>query len=123
MRVLAEARAVNRRLRSLVRLNLELAKLEGKQKATALAIGVGLGVGAFVLVLYAVFFVFAAIAAALDQHLSLWVALLIVAGMILIVVAVLVFLAMRFVRKALPAKPSQAIEEGERTIATLKNHA
>jgi hypothetical protein len=92
-------------------------------KATALAIGVALGVIAFALVLYAIFFTFAAVAAALGQHLSLWASLLIVAAMILIVVAILAFLAMRFVKKAWPPKPSQAIEEGERTIETLKSHA
>ena len=54
--VAARARAVNQRMKSLVQLNLELAKLEGKQKATALGIALALGVVALVLVLYAIGF-------------------------------------------------------------------
>jgi hypothetical protein len=122
LRAVADARAVQRRLRSLAKLNLELAKLEGQQKATAMAIGAALGVVALVLVVYAIGFGFAAAAAALDLSLPLWASLLIVAGIIVLVAAILVFLALRFVRKALPPTPTQAIEEGQRTVATLKSH-
>jgi len=123
LRAVADARAVQRRLRSLAKLNLELAKLEGQQKATAMVIAAGLGVVALVLVLYAIGFGFAAATAALELTLPLWASLLIVAGIILLVAAILVFLALRFVHKALPPKPTQAIEEGQRTIETVKSHA
>ena len=115
--VAARAKAVNRRMRSLVELNLELAKLEGKQKATALGIAVGLGVVAAVLVLYAIGFGFAAAAAGLNETLPLWASLLIVAG------AILGFLASHYARKVSPAVPSQAIEEAERTIQAVETHA
>jgi hypothetical protein len=59
----ARTRAVNRRLKSLVALNIELAKLEGKQKATALGMAAGFAVGAAALVFYAIGFGFAAAAA------------------------------------------------------------
>ena len=41
--VVARVNAVKQRSRSLLQLNLELAKLEGKQKATAIGIAGGLG--------------------------------------------------------------------------------
>jgi hypothetical protein len=123
LRAVAEARAVARRLRSLGKLNVELAKLELQQKAAGIGIAVGLAVGAVVLVVYAMGFGFAAVAAALNLSLPLWASLLIVTGSLLLVAAILVLLAVRFARKALPPKPTQAIEEAERTGETVKSHA
>ena len=120
--VVARLKAVQSRTRSLVQLNLELAKLEGKQKATAVGIAGALGAVAFVLVVYAIGFAFAAIAAALSEVLSLWLSLLIVAGILLLAAAIAGFLAVRFVRKASPPKPSQALEEAARTVETLQSH-
>jgi Flp pilus assembly protein TadB len=121
--VLAQVRAVKRRTRSLVQLNLELAKLETKRKAAALGTAAGLGILAGALVVYAVGFGFAAAAVGLSEAVSLWLALLIVAGAILLVAAILVLLAVRFARKASPPQPVQAIEEGTRTVEMLKDHA
>jgi H+/Cl- antiporter ClcA len=120
--VKAQARAVNRRMKSIAQLNLELAKLEAKQKATALGIAGGLGLVAVVLVLYAIGFSFAAAAAGLSEALPLWASLLIVAGIIVLVAAILALLARRYARKATPPKPEQAIEEAERTIQMLDSH-
>lgn len=119
--VVARAKAVKNRSRSLVQLNLELAKLEGKQKVTAVGIAGGLGAAAVVLLAYAIGFVFAAIAAALSETLSLWLSLLIVAGFLVLVAAIAGFLAMRFARKASPPKPTQALEEAARTVETLQS--
>jgi len=110
-------------MRSLARLNLELAKLEGQQKARATGIAAGLAIAGAVVFVYTLGFSFAALAAALDLVVSLWAALLIVAGITLLLGAVLVFFAVRFARQAWPPQPLQAIEEGERTIETVKNHA
>jgi hypothetical protein len=110
-------------MRSIAQLNLELAKLEAKQKATALGIAGGLAVVALVLVLYAIGFSLAAAAVGLSEALPLWASLLIVAGIVILVAAILGFLAMRFARKASPAKPVQAIEEAERTAKMLDSHA
>ena len=116
------SRAVTRRLQTLVQLNLELAKLEGKQKATALGVAGGLAVLAALLVVYAIGFVFASAAAGLSEAVPLWLALLIVAGVIVLLAAIAGFLAVRSARKASPPTPSQAIEEAERTIETLRDH-
>lgn len=120
--VKAQASAVNRRMRSIARLNLELAKLEAKQKATALGIAGGLALVAVVLVFYAIGFSFAAAAAGLSESMPLWASLLVVAGMIVLVAAILGLLARRFARKASPPKPEQAIEEAERTMQMLDKH-
>ena len=120
--VVARVKAVRKRTQSLVQLNLELAKLEGKQKATVVGIGGGLAAVAGVLIVYAIGFIFAAIAAGLSETLSLWLSLLIVAGILLLVAAIAGFLAVRFFRKASPPMPSQALEEAGRTIETLQGH-
>ena len=113
---------MRRQLRSLTALNLELAKLEGKQKATALGLAGGLAVVAAALVVYAIGFAFAAAAAGLAEALPLWLSLLVVAGVILLVAGILGFLAMRLARKASPPQPSQAIQEAEWTLKTLRGN-
>ena len=120
--LLARAKLVKKRTLSLVQLNLELAKLEGKQKATQVGIGAGLGAVAAVLVVYGIGFAFAALAAGLSETISLWLSLLIVAGILFVVAAIAGFLAVRFVRKASPPTPSQALEEASRTIETFEGH-
>ena len=120
--VMTRVKAVKKRTQSLVQLNLELAKLEGKQKATAVGIAGGLGAVAVVLLVYAIGFAFAAIAAGLSEALSLWLSLLIVAAILLLVAAIVGFLAVRFARKASPPTPSQALEEAARTVETLQSH-
>ncbi len=120
--VVARVKAVKNRTLSLVQLNLELAKLEGKQKAAAVGIAGGLAALAVLLIVYAIGFAFAAIAAGLSETLSLWLSLLIVAGLLVLVAAIAGYLAMRYIRKATPPKPAQAIEEADRTLETLKAH-
>ena len=120
--VFAQVNAVRRQLGLLATLNLELAKLEVKQKATALGLAGGLAAGAVVLVFYAIGFAFAAAAAGLAEALSLWLSLLIVAGVILVVAVILGFVAMRSARKASPPQPSQAVEEAEWTLKTLRGN-
>jgi len=119
---LAQTKAVKRRVQTLVQLNLELAKLEAKQKATSLGVAGGLAIVAAVLVVYGIGFAFATAAAGLSEAVPLWLALLIVTVIILLAAAILVLLAVRFARKAVPAKPELAIEEAERTIGTLQGH-
>ena len=101
--VLTRAKAVKKRTLSLARLNVELAKLEGKQKATAIGTGAGLGAGAAVLIVYGIGFAFAALAAGLSEAISLWLSLLIVAGILFLAAAIAAFLAVRFVQKGVAA--------------------
>ena len=109
------------RLKSLVQLNIELAKVEGKRKAIALGIALGLAVGAVVLVLYAIGFLFAAAAVGLNEELPLWLSLLVVAFALIVVAIIAGLVAARFAKKISP--PSEAIEETKRTVETVKSHA
>ena len=118
----ARTKSVKQRTQSLVRLNLELAKLEAKNKAMALGVAAGLALIAVVLVVYAIGFAFASAAAGISEALPLWLSLLIVAGLILLLAAIAGFLARRFAQKASPPKPEQAIEEAERTVEALRSH-
>ena len=122
-RLLPQVKAIKRRTTTLMQLNLELAKLEAKQKATALGIAGGLGIAALIFVVYAVGFLFAAAAAGLSEAVSLWLALLIVGVVLLLIAALGGFLAVRFARKASPPTPAQAIAEGQATLGMLKDHA
>ena len=119
---LSQTKVVKRRVQTLVQLNLELAKLEAKKKATALGVAGGMALVAAVLVVYGIGFAFATAAAGLSEAFPLWLSLLIVTAIILLAAAILVWLAVRFARKAAPAKPEVAIEEAERTIGTLQSH-
>jgi amino acid transporter len=114
--VFAQMNAVRRRAQSLAKLNLELAEVEMKQKATALGVAGGLAAGAAAVVFYAIGFGFAAAAAGLAETLPLWLSLLIVAGALVLVAAILGLLAVRSARGASPPQPSQAIEEMRQTL-------
>ena len=118
----AQTKAIKQHIQSLVELNLELAKLEGKQKATALGVAGGLGVAAAVLAVYGIGFVFATVAAGLAEALPLWLSLLIVTAIIFALAAVAGLLARRFARKATPPTPTQAVEEAQRTVNTVRSH-
>jgi membrane protein implicated in regulation of membrane protease activity len=118
----AQLNAVKRQLETLASLNLELAKLEGKQKATALGLTAGLAAGAAALVFYGIGFAFAAAAAGLAEALPLWLSLLIVAVALFLVAGILAFLARRFARKATPPQPAQAMQEADLTLKTLRGN-
>jgi membrane protein implicated in regulation of membrane protease activity len=109
-------------LKSLVELNIELAKLEGKQKVTALGKAAGFAGGAAALVFYAIGFGFAAAAAGLNESLPLWLSLLIVAAALLLLAAVLGLLARRSAGELSTPLPSAAIEEAERTLKAVEEH-
>ena len=121
--LLSRAKSVKKRTLSLVQLNLELAKLEGKQKAMEVGVGAGFAAVAGVLAVYGIGFAFSALAAGLSEAISLWLSLLIVAGILFVAAAIAGFLAVRFVRKASPPAPSQALEEASRTLETFERHA
>ena len=118
----ARTKAVTGRIQALAQLNLELAKAEGKQKATALGVAGALGAVAVVLVVYGIGFAFATAAAGLSEALPLWLSLLIVTGVILALAAIAGLLARRSARKASPPKPTQANEEAQQTVEALRRH-
>jgi hypothetical protein len=115
------AKEVAEHASSLVRLELELAKLEIGRKVGSLGIGLGLGIGAALVAVYAVGFLFATIAAGLATFLATWLALLIMTLFLLLVTGVLGWLAVGRIKKGTPPVPTQAIEEAKLTSEALKS--
>lgn len=115
----AAAKEVAERASAIGRLEVELAKLELKRKATQLGTGTGLVVGAAVLAVYALAFGFAAAAAGIATALPWWAALLIVMGALLLIAAILVLIAKGLFQKATPPVPEAAIREAKLTREAL----
>jgi hypothetical protein len=117
----AAAKQIAERSSNLVRLELELAAIELKTKASALAVGIALGVVAVVVLLYALGFALAGGAAGLATVLPTWAALLVVAGLLVAVAILLALFAAGAVRRGTPPVPQQAIEEAKITSEALKS--
>ena len=107
------------RVRSIAKLEIELALLELKQKLTKLGMGAAFGAGAALLTLYALGFFIAAGAVALALVVPLWGALLIVGAILLLLIGLLVWLAIRSIKAGAPPVPTEAIEEAKLTTDTL----
>ena len=117
----AAARLVSERASSIIRLELQLAASELKQKVIALGLGIALLVGAALFSVFALAFGLATIAAALATFLSTWLALLIVTGGLFLLVGVLAVVGIGRVKKGTPPVPEQAIAEAKLTTEALKN--
>jgi Putative Actinobacterial Holin-X, holin superfamily III len=115
------AKEVAEHASALVRLEIELAKLEVGRKVGALGLGLGLGVGAALVAVYAVGFLFATIAAGLATFLPTWLALLIVTLFLVLVTGILGAFALNRIKKGTPPVPEQAIEEAKLTSEALKS--
>lgn len=116
----ASARRVVAHVRSLVRLERELARAELERKGQSMGAGAGLAVAALVFALFALGFGLAAVAAALALVVDWWLALLIVLGMLLVLVVALGFASQALLREGTPFRPEQAIEEARRTRQALR---
>ncbi len=116
------AKGVAEHASALVRLEMELAALELKRKASQLGIGIGLAIGAALFLLYALGFGLATIAAGIATALPWWASLLIVTAGLLLVAAILGLLGRRLINKGTPPLPEQAITEAKRTTEALKHN-
>ena len=117
----AAAKQVAEHASALARLELELAKLELARKVASLGKGIALGLAAAVLSLFMLGFLLAAGAAGIATFWPTWVALLIVAGALLLLVGLLGMLALGAIRKGTPPVPEQAIREAKLTQSALKS--
>ena len=115
------AKLVADRARSIVRLEIQLAISELKQKVATLGRGIAMLVGAAIFLLFALGFALATVAAAIATALSTWLALLIVTGALFLVVGVLAMLGLGAIRKGSPPVPEQAIQEAKLTSEAMKN--
>jgi membrane protein implicated in regulation of membrane protease activity len=117
----AAARRVAGHASALARLELELARLQLKQKLFSLGLGAGLLVGAGVLGLFLVGFGFAALAAGIATVVPVWAALLTVTGALALLVGLLAALGLSRLKKGTPPVPTQAIEEARKTVEALRS--
>jgi hypothetical protein len=113
------AKEVTERLKKIVSLEIELAKLEVSRKMAGFAVGIGLLLGAAVFALYALGFLLAALASGLDSWLPHWLADLAVGlGLLFLVVVPLALIGKK--RLASPPVPKRAIHEAKLTSNALK---
>ncbi len=117
--ILGAVRRIVAHASALARLERELAKAELQRKAGALGAGIAVVVTAGILSLFALGFGLAALAAALALVVDWWLALLIVFGLLVALVAVLVLVARSLFRAGTPLLPAQAMEEARLTAETL----
>jgi heme A synthase len=115
------AKLVADRARSIVRLELELAVSELKRKVAVLGFGIALLVGAAIFLFFALAFALATIAAAVATAVSTWLALLIVAAALFLLVGLLAAVGIAAIKKATPPIPEQAINEAKLTAEAVKN--
>jgi hypothetical protein len=115
------AEQVAEHAKRIVRLEIELATLELKQKLGTLGVGMGMVVAAGVLALFGLGFALATIAAGLATFLPTWAALLIVAAFLFLIAGLLALLGRSALKKATPPLPERAISEARLTMETLKN--
>src|SRR3954447_5796558 len=99
---------------ALARLEVELATLELKRKVAALGVGIGMLVAAGLFALYGLGFGLAAAGAGLAAVLDTRLALAVVTGGALLLVAILALLGIKSVKKGTPPVPEQAIDEARR---------
>ncbi len=104
---------------TVLRGEIELAKLELTSTVKYAGAGAGFFVGAVVLVLFSLTFGFIALAEGLIAlHIWRWAAFLIVFGFLLLVVAALVWLGIRSIKRV--KAPKRTIATGKETMAQLK---
>ena len=111
---------VTDRLKTILTLEIELAKLEVSRKIAAFAVGIGMLLGAAVFALYAIGFLLAALATGLDTWLPHWLAALAVGlGLLVLLVLPLALIGKR--KLATPPVPKRAIHEAKLTTEALKS--
>ncbi len=107
----------------LMRQELRLAQAEMQQKGKRFGLGGGLLGGAGVIGFVALQAVAATAVIALDLVWPLWLAALVVTGVLLVVAAVLAAVGKKQVGRATPAAPEQAIHSVKADVAEIKERA
>ncbi|MFC0627494.1 phage holin family protein [Kribbella deserti] len=106
----------------LVRDELQLAKLELKEKGKEAGIGLGLFGGAGTIALYGLGALITAGILGLAQAVPAWLSALIVAVVLFVVAVVAALLGKRHVAEAAPPMPEHAVEGVHSDIEALKGH-
>jgi Putative Actinobacterial Holin-X, holin superfamily III len=109
-------------LSTLVRSEIELAKLELRSTVKNAGVGAGAFIGALVVLVFSLTFGFLALAEGIAAlGLDRWLAFLIVFAFQLLVVGVLVFLGIRKIKRV--KAPERTISTSKETVAYLRSHA
>jgi hypothetical protein len=119
--LLGAGRRVRDHVRQLVRLELELAAAEVKEKLSKVATGVGLVVAALMVAFFAVAFGLGAAAAGLAEEMPIWAALLVMFAFLGAIASILAAVGAQLIKKGSPPVPEQAIEEARITQEALRN--
>jgi multisubunit Na+/H+ antiporter MnhC subunit len=106
--------------KAVLRLETALAAAELKTKLAAVGLGIALLVTGGIFGLFGLGFLLAAAAAALATFLSTWLALLIVALVLLGLATALALVGLGRLKKGTPPVPEQALTEARLTTAALK---
>lgn len=104
----------------LVRAEIELAKAELTQKLKASAIGIGLFAAAGLLAFFAFAVLITTAILGLAEAVPAWLAALIIAVALLIVVAVLALVGKKSLDKGMPPKPERATENVKQDVTAIK---
>jgi hypothetical protein len=107
-------------VRDLVKGELELLKTEIVGKLKILGVGVGLILGAVLVLLFFISVLLTAAILGLATVMPGWLAALIVAFVLLVVVAVLAWIGYKEVKKAMPPVPEETIKSLKRDVITVK---
>ena len=114
---------VTEKAQLLVREEIALAKAEMTEKVKKLAVGAIFGVVAGIFAVFALIYLFHALAWAindlLDVSTALWAGFLITGALILLLGLIAGFIAMRLIKKGSPPTPQMAIEEAQLIKGTL----
>lgn len=109
-------------LSTLVRSELELAKLELRSSVKNAGVGFGMFAGAGVVLVFSLWFGFFALAEGLAAvGLYRWLAFLVVFGFLLLVVGLFAVVGVRKVKRI--KAPERTITTGKETVAYLREHA
>jgi uncharacterized membrane protein YqjE len=116
-------RDLSNQVSTLVRQELELAKVELTAKGKQAGIGAGLFGGASVVGLYALGALIVAVIAALSLAMATWLAALIVAVVLGAIAAVTALIAKRRVQQALPPVPEDSVDSVKEDVRWTKERA
>jgi uncharacterized membrane protein YqjE len=107
---------------AIARLELKLALLELKEKAAALGTAAGLGAAAVVFALFGLAALIATAAIALSLVLATWLAVLLLATLLLAIAGILGAGALTAAQKGTPPIPARAIKHAKLTANAVKGN-
>ncbi|MFF3348954.1 phage holin family protein [Streptomyces sp. NPDC002779] len=113
----------SQQLSQLVRDEMRLAQAEMSQKGKRFGKGGGLFGGAGLMGVLTLQALVATAIAALSQAMDVWLAALIVTGVLAVITAVMAVLGKKQIDKATPAKPEQAMDSIKADVAEIKEKA